>query len=153
MQPSFPGFPAGAASREERKLMLHGVKALLVVFLSLWICGPVEGGAGYTVVVSRATNALSGWQPVVRTLVAKHKAEVLVFDGEVGEALAGLRKQLPRYTCFVAPPKEATGAFVAAVHRLTRKLDEDPYTDTLWGILTGYDANCLLYTSPSPRDS
>ena len=124
--------------------MLHGVKALLVVFLSLWICGPVEGGAGYTVVVSRATNALSDWQPVVRTLVAKHKAEVLVFDGEVGEALAGLRKQLPRYTCFVATPKEATGAFVAAVHRLTRKLDEDPYTATLWGILTGYDAKNAL---------
>jgi zinc protease len=27
-----------------------------------------------------------------------------------------------------------------AVHRLTRALDDDPYTDVLWGILTGYDA-------------
>ena len=30
--------------------------------------------------------------------------------------------------------------FVASVHRVTRQLDEDPYCDTLWGILTGYDA-------------
>ena len=86
--------------------MLHGVKALLVVFLSLWICGPVEGGAGYTVVVSRATNALSGWQPVVRTLVAKHKAEVLVFDGEVGEALRGTNDDVPFTGGQVAPPQE-----------------------------------------------
>jgi hypothetical protein len=28
----------------------------------------------------------------------------------------------------------------ARVHRLTRKLDDDPYTDCFWGILTGYDA-------------
>ncbi len=29
---------------------------------------------------------------------------------------------------------------VADVHRLTRTLDDDPYTDLFWGILTGYDA-------------
>ena len=124
--------------------MMNGVKALLSILLFLCICTPVEGGAGYTVVVSRATNALEDWQSVVKTLVSKHNAQVILFDGEPGEALAGLRKQFPRYTCFVATPKEATGAFVAEVHRLTRQLDEDPYTDTLWGILTGYDAKNAL---------
>lgn len=124
--------------------MMNGVKALLSIFLFLCICIPVEGGAGYTVVVSRATHALEDWQPVVKTLVSKHNAQVILFDGEPGEALAELRKQFPRYTCFVATPKEATGAFVAEVHRLTRQLDEDPYTDTLWGILTGYDAKNAL---------
>jgi len=29
---------------------------------------------------------------------------------------------------------------VRSVHQLTRRLDDDPYTDTFWGILTGYDA-------------
>ena len=33
--------------------MMNGVKALLSIFLFLCICIPVEGGAGYTVVVSR----------------------------------------------------------------------------------------------------
>ena len=45
--------------------MMNGVKALLSIFLFLCICIPVEGGAGYTVVVSRATHALEDWQPVV----------------------------------------------------------------------------------------
>jgi len=29
---------------------------------------------------------------------------------------------------------------VAGVHRLTRELDDDRYTDMMWGILTGFDA-------------
>ena len=95
--------------------MMHGVKALLVVLLLFCVAAAAEAGAGYTVVVSRATNALSDWQPVVKTLVAKHNAKVLVFDGDVTESLAGLRKQFPRYACFVATPKEATGAFVGKV--------------------------------------
>jgi hypothetical protein len=62
----------------------------------------------------------------------------------VGDALPALRAQHPRYTCFVARPAEATRSFVAEVHRLTRKYDDDPYCDTLWGILTGYDAENAL---------
>ena len=33
-----------------------------------------------------------------------------------------------------------TREWVSKIHQLTRNLDEDPYTDTIWGILTGYDA-------------
>ncbi len=94
----------------------------------------------YAVVVSKATHANKNWKPVVNTLVKKHKAKVIEYEGNVGDVLGKLRTQFPRYTCFVATPKEATGAFVAQVHQLTRKLDEDPYTDTFWGVLTGFDA-------------
>mgnify|MGYP001210984148 CR=1 FL=1 len=123
--------------------MFH-LRSLPAVFLSLFFLGSAVAGDGYTVVVSKQTNAVADWGRVVKTLVAKHDAELLVFDGAVSESIDGLRKRFPRYTCFVATPKEATGAFVAEVHRLTRKLDEDPYTDTLWGILTGYDAKNAL---------
>ncbi len=34
--------------------------------------------------------------------------------------------------------------FVIQVHRLTRRLNADPYTDVIWGILTGYDASDAL---------
>jgi zinc protease len=50
----------------------------------------------------------------------------------------------PRYACFVAKPEEAGRAFVASVNQLTRNLDDDPYTDCFWGILTGYDAAAAL---------
>ena len=123
--------------------MLHP-RALLTVFLFLFLLGGPQARASYTVVVSKQTNAMAGWGQVVKTLVEKHNAALFVFDKSVTESLADLRKHFPRYTCFVATSKEATGAFVAEVHRLTRKLDEDPYTDTLWGILTGYDAKNAL---------
>ena len=94
--------------------------------------------------VSRTTRDDPQWQAVVDALVAKHGAQVIVFDTSVDEALPELRRQFPRYACFVAKPTEAGREFVIAVNRLTRRLDNDPYTDVLWGILTGYNAECAL---------
>jgi zinc protease len=101
-------------------------------------------GGGYAIVVSEATHADAGWQSVVGALVKKHHGKVVTYRKEPQEALSTLQADFPRYTCFVATPKEAGRAFVAAVHQLTRAYDDDPYTDTRWGILTGYDtANAL----------
>lgn len=99
----------------------------------------------YSVVVSRQTREQPGWQSVVDALLDRHsKAVVLVWEKDVSEVLPVLQKQHPRYTCFVATREEAGRDFVAAVHQLTRQYDNDPYTDTLWGILTGYDAENAL---------
>lgn len=94
----------------------------------------------YTVVVSQQTNMNAEWKKVVQTLVVKHQAQVIVFDDQVEDSLTQLTQQFPKYVCFVSTPNETTTEFVAAVHQLTRKLDDDPYTDTFWGILTGFDA-------------
>ncbi len=99
---------------------------------------------GYSVVVSKTTRDDPQWRAVVDALVAKHGAQVIVFDTSVDKALPELRRQFPRYACFVAKPTEAGREFVIAVNRLTRRLDNDPYTDVLWGILTGYNAECAL---------
>ncbi|MFN9718911.1 MAG: hypothetical protein ACK58L_09475 [Planctomycetota bacterium] len=77
---------------------------------------------------------------MVEELVAKHQAEVVVYDKHISESLLALRTTFPRYACFVATSEEASRQMVADVHRLTRKLDDDPFADVLWGILTGYDA-------------
>ena len=98
----------------------------------------------YMVVVSKATHATPEWRKVVAALEAKHGGQVAVYGASVTETLDRLRAAFPRYTCFVATPEEAGRAFVAQVHQLTRTLDDDPYTDTLWGILTGYDADNAL---------
>jgi len=99
---------------------------------------------GYAVVVSRATHEDAEWRKVVDTLAQKHAAAVIAHDGGVAGCLPRLRRVRPRYACFVARPEEAGRGFVVAVHRLTRKLDDDPYTDVLWGILTGYTAGDAL---------
>ena len=98
----------------------------------------------YAVVVSQKTQADPAWRQVVEALRTKHKGAVITYDASVDDALPKLREQFPRYACFVAQPTEATREFVAKVHRLTRQLDDDPYTDCFWGILTGYDATNAL---------
>jgi zinc protease len=122
--------------------LLLGIAPALVLGLVVSASSPAaeKGGPGYCVVVSKATQNDTPWGQVVATLVAKHKGGVVTFKKSVEESLAGLRKARPRYVCFVAKPAEATREFVAEVNRLTRRIDDDPYSDALWGILTGYDA-------------
>jgi hypothetical protein len=119
-----------------------------VVCLALIRCATGQTAAwaadGYAVVVSHATFSDAQWRPVVAALVTKHDAKVIRYDRAVAESLPGLKRQFPRYICVVARPTEATREFVADVNRLTRQLNDDPYTDAIWGILTGYDAKCAL---------
>jgi hypothetical protein len=106
--------------------------------------------ASYAVVVRNSTAEDAKWQKVVAALKTKHNASIVTYERSVDESLDALTRELPRYTCFVTQPTEATGDFVRQVHQLTRKLDDDPYTDTFWGILTGYDAdNALAIASHS----
>lgn len=100
--------------------------------------------ANYAIVVSRNTAADTQWKPVVEALADKHEGIVLSYDHSIAELLPDLRRVFPRYVCVVAKPEDATQQLVVAVHRLLRQLDEDPYSDSIWGILTGYDAECAL---------
>ena len=100
----------------------------------------IDGKGSYAVVVSAATHDLPEWKAVVDALVAKHQASVIVYPESVWDAKGALAKVFPRHACFVARSTEVGVRLVVDVHRLTRKLDEDPYTDCLWGILTGYEA-------------
>lgn len=109
-----------------------------LIALSLLTAGDAD--RSYAVVVSQSTHDDAEWKPVVDALIKRHGGEVIVYEKSVDESLEKLAKIHPRYTCFVAKPGDAGREFVAQVHQLTRKYDDDPYTDTLWGVLTGYDA-------------
>ena len=101
--------------------------------------------SSYMVIAKKSTMEDPAWREVVAVLRTKHQGSVTIYETSVDEVLGALKKEFPRYTCFVTPPSEATRAFVSQVHQLTRKLDDDIYTDTHWGILTGYDAaNALV---------
>ena len=98
----------------------------------------------YAVVVSHATWEDPAWREVTEALRDKHAGRVLFWKESPDEVRAPLSEALPRHACFVARPQEAGRDFVVSVHRLTRALDADPYTDVLWGILTGYEASDAL---------
>ncbi|MCU0722138.1 MAG: hypothetical protein MUC63_00720, partial [Planctomycetes bacterium] len=109
--------------------------------------GTPEGSAqdpepppAYAVVASRATRADPEWSQVVDAAARQHAARVFVWESGVEEVREGLSDFEPRYACFVCRPEEAGRDFVAKVHRLTRALDEDPYGDCVWAVLTGYEA-------------
>jgi len=105
----------------------------------------------YAVLVSKATYAEKPWRAVVEALVAKYRAEVVVHSGDVTTARSRLSGMMPNYVCFVARPAEAGRAAVIAIHRLMRSLDDDPYTDAMWGILTGYEAADALRIAREAR--
>ena len=96
---------------------------------------------GYTIVVSQATAKTAGWSEVLETLLKKYDAQTVLYEaGKLEEVLPLLREDHPRYACFLARSEEATKEFVESVHRLTRQLSDTPWTNCIWAILTGYDA-------------
>ena len=114
-------------------------RAVCACLLSALVA-PALAASDYAIVVSEKTRTDAEWGKVVAALVNKHDGTVISVKTSIGEALPALRGMFPRYTCFVATPFEATRESVAQVHKLAGQLDADPYTDTFWGILTGYDA-------------
>jgi len=127
--------------------MNHHMRRLSKIVLVLGVLGiarVVCAAGDYAVVVSKATADSADWKKVVDALLEKHQARLIVYSGKVDEGIAQLKDPLPRFACFVATPEEAGRDFVITIHRETRKLDEDPYTDVVWGIVTGYSAGDAL---------
>lgn len=120
------------------------MKTLLLATTLATVAATGWAGSNYGIAVSEKTEAEPGWKQVVDSLKQKHSAGVFIYAVKPGEVLPRLREVLPRYLCFVARPEEAGREFVAQVHQLTRRLDDDPYTDCFWGIVTGYDADAAL---------
>ena len=103
----------------------------------------------YVIVCSKATN--EQWRKAVDTLHAKYaaswgdKVTVIEYQDNLKEALPKLQRLRPSYCCFVAVYSECSKLFVRSVHALTREIDpSNPYTDTLWGILTGQEERDVI---------
>ena len=78
----------------------------------------------------------------------KHHAALIVYDGvDVADARTELAALMPLYTAFVSKPEESGRAYIASVHRLVRALNDDPYEDTIWGVITGPDATSAKRTA------
>ncbi|MCA9082739.1 MAG: hypothetical protein KDA81_01720 [Planctomycetaceae bacterium] len=110
--------------------------AMVLGLLTCWQCRADD----YCVVVKDAVLEDAPWKAVADALLDKHDGSLVTYRTSPDEALKQLQLMQPRHTCFVAPHTDVSREFVAAVHQLTRQLDDDPYTDTFWGILTGFDA-------------
>ncbi len=105
----------------------------------------------YVVAADRSVDS-EDWVAVVDALKAKHGARVLRYDGKNGlpDLLVELKKIRPKYVCFVARPETVGRGFVKAAYETLRRIDDDPYGDAIWGIVTGYDAADALKIVNAP---
>ncbi|BDS07915.1 hypothetical protein NT6N_29550 [Oceaniferula spumae] len=115
---------------------------VLLTIVALFEC---KAAGSYAIVVREKVATDPEWKKVVEELRAKHAGAVTVhWENDLTDALPKLQEIHPSFTCFVTPCTESGPGFVAQVHRLTRQYDDDIYTDTRWGIVTGYDAASAL---------
>lgn len=139
------GFPEGvpgwvASPRpdypSDMRTLVHAVALALCLAPSTQAGGPVTPGDDYLVLASRRCLDDEGWGSVARALAAKHATEVLSFEHSPDELAATLAERHPRLVGVVAMPDEAGRARVGEIHRLLRGLDDDPYLDARWGLIT-----------------
>ena len=93
------------------------------------------------IVMSLAASQQPEWKEVASSLEAKHAGEAsverVVTEGSVTNALEQLRAAKPTHVAFVMRPEEVSFKTTVALKRMMRDLDDDPYDDAKWGIVTG----------------
>lgn len=119
-----------------------------IAMLAAAACFAASAGAGepagrYAIVVDK--DAAAGpWGKVVRTLEAKHRGKTFAYDTSPEDVREDVGAYRPRYVCFVCRPTEDFPSFALVANEFCRKLDDDPYVDAIWGILTGLDEDHAL---------
>jgi len=117
----------------------HLFLALAILFMSTY-----GFASDYVIAVRSATLDDKGWRNVVEKLKAKHQGAVIQYENRLDEILPQLQAINPRYLCLVMTPQDATRDAVITINQLTRQIDDDPYGDVIWGIVTGYTPGFAL---------
>lgn len=125
------------------------VAVLSVLTVSVIEVKARNAACNYAVVISDAAYKENGWKIVADSLVKKHSrngnSKLFTWQSGVAETKPALAEYKPDYVAFIARPvSECKSSFIVNVHRLCRTLDEDPYGDAVWGIITGAKAEDAL---------
>ncbi len=98
-----------------------------------------DGKISYAIIVTKAVAEDQDWLSVAKSLQGKYREKYNVSISTRDESLQEvLQTSLPQYACFIAKPEEVTREFLKEIWSLTRSLDDDPYGDVIWGVITGY---------------
>lgn len=98
-------------------------------------------GISYAIIVTKAVAEDKDWFSVAQSLQGKYQEKYDAFISTWDDSLQEtLQANLPQYACFIAKPEEVTRDFLKEIWNLTRSLDDDPYGDVIWGVITGYNS-------------
>lgn len=113
-------------------------------FVQCKVLANVSEDNRYLVIAGKDVKNNAEWHKVVQALQKKHNANVLYYEDAPRELLSQLRKIKPRYVAVVEKPQNIGRDYVFDFNRLAREVDDDIYTDFLWGIITGYTPKAAL---------
>lgn len=117
----------------------------LLAACAMCACTASPEASDYAIVAGPGIADDPQWNSVVEALCESHPgARVIHYRDTVSEALPALREAAPRYVAFVEQPEQVGRAYIIALNRMSREVDEDIYADYLWGVITGYDAEAAL---------
>lgn len=111
----------------------------------------------FVVVTSLLASQAPDWPAVANALALKHAEEAKVVrvtaEPSVTNALEQIKAAQPTHVAFVMCPEEVDFPTTVALKRMMRALDEDPYDDAKWGIVTGPtpDDALRIATSHDPK--
>lgn len=110
-----------------------------------------RGSFRYAVIVRNDTYADPEWAEVVDSLVAKYSASVFSYNSSMYDIQESLGAYAPDYMAFVSEWENTTSTYVDTIWKFGRGLDDDPYGDAIWGIITGYDVSDALRIATGPE--
>lgn len=118
-------------------------RAFAGLFWSLATAGPLLS-AEYLALVEKTCASDPAWNRVGEALAKKHGGDTALWDGTEAGLLNVLRERKPRYLAIVGKPDAFYAATVRGINRATRSVDDDPWTDCRWGLITGRTAELAL---------
>lgn len=122
-----------------RLICLSAIAAMLALLPAHGQQDSAKNVGPYTILISADTNKKAAWKKVASALRSKYEgAKVKVVKELTQEAITdALKGTNSRYAALIAQPEEADRELVLAMHRATRRLDDDIWGDCMWGIITG----------------
>ena len=90
------------------------------------------------IIISLLAGQSAEWRDVAGALAAKHlnEATVVVECADPTNSLEVLRRERPRYVAFVMQPEELNEGVASQLRGIIRSVDDDPFDDAIWGVVT-----------------
>ena len=108
-----------------------------ILLASLCLAGFAAAATDYLVAVPSATASDPEWSKVADALASKYNGKRVEWSGKPDELLPLLKENQPRWLAVVGKPDGFDAAFVRAMNRISRQVDDDPWADVRWGLITG----------------
>ena len=125
-----------------------GLRRLIFIFCLFTLAGCFSTSSGqskvlsdirYAIVIKQSTYNIARWKQVCDTLSSYYKGHLFIWNTSLSEVKEPVISYSPTHICFVCDISTASPSFIInSLYPFTRTLDDDPYTDAIWGVLTGY---------------